>query len=80
MRLFQAIRSILATVDHWVHETYCRVGERACERLESVSDRLAEKRYEAEHRRESSRSPSVPAHPPHEISELRVINGHKHAD
>jgi hypothetical protein len=80
MRLIRAIRSIIAAVDHWVHETYCRLGERLGERLEDASDRLAEERYNAERRPEPPAAAAVQPLQPAAISELRVINGHKHAD
>jgi hypothetical protein len=43
--ILNAIKSVFERIGHWIQESYCAVGQRVAERLESVSDAMAEKRY-----------------------------------
>jgi hypothetical protein len=78
MSMFRMIKSALHGVGHWIGETYCSVGQRVAERIEQISDTVAEQRYLAEHRAEQPSSTRLPVHHVIDVSEFRIINGHKH--
>jgi hypothetical protein len=76
MRSLRAIKSLVLGLGHWIQETYCSVGQRVGEQLETISDTIAEQRYLA------SRPPKAPEpRAPHEtvieVPAFRPINGHK---
>jgi len=80
MSLFCAIKSLLGGAGHWVQETYCSVGQKIGERLEQISDCVAERKHLAQHRPEYRRTSQGPVRPLIELKDYRVINGHKHAN
>ena len=80
MSLFCAIKSLLGGAGHWVQETYCSVGQKIGERLEQISDSVAEKKYLAQRRPEYHGPNQAPVRPMIELKEYRVMNGHKHAN
>jgi hypothetical protein len=73
MSMLGSIRCVLGSVGHWIQETYCSVGQKVAERLEAISDRIAEKRYRGEH------AAPVPTSQVIEIKGYQIINGHKQA-
>jgi hypothetical protein len=79
MSLFRAIKSLCGGACHWVQETYCTLGQKVGERLESASDAMAERRYLASSRAEHPAAGQF-LPPPPTLTEYRVINGHKHAN
>jgi len=80
MPLIRAIKSLFGGACHWVQETYCALGQKVGERLEDASDAMAERRYLANSRTEHPAAGHLPAHPTINLTEYRVINGHKHAN
>ncbi|MGO9596889.1 MAG: hypothetical protein ACLP7Q_02585 [Isosphaeraceae bacterium] len=70
-------RSALKLVSHWVQETYCAVGQQIGEQLEALSDGLAAQRYRCEIRSQRSRSAAISPLPEIQLSDYRLINGHK---
>ncbi len=74
MSMLRAIRSTLDCAGHWIGETYCAVSQRIAERIEQISDTIAEQRHLAEH----ARTTHVPSHQVIDIKDLRVVNGHRH--
>jgi hypothetical protein len=80
MSLFRAIKSLCGGACHWVQEAYCALGQKVGERLESASDAMAERRYLARSRTDHPTAGHLPPQPLINITEYRVINGHKHAN
>lgn len=78
MSLFRAIKSVLGGAGHWIQETYCSAGQKIGERLEQISDSVAEKKYLAQRRPEHPGPSHSPVRPLIELKDYRVINGHKH--
>jgi hypothetical protein len=78
MSMCRKVRSTLKLVNYWMQETYCAIGQTVGERLEAVSDGLAEQRYLAEARSERSRSAAVSGLPEIQLPRYRLINGHKY--
>jgi len=74
MSMYRVIKSALHGVGHWIGETYCSVGQRVAERIEQISDTVAEQRYLAEH----PETTHLPARHVIDIKGFRVVNGHKH--
>jgi hypothetical protein len=74
MSIIRVIKSALHGVGHWIGETYCSVGQSVAERIEQISDTVAEQRYLAEH----PETTHPPSHHVIDINEFRVVNGHKH--
>ena len=50
MSMFRMIGSTLGSAGHWIGETYCAVGQKIAERIEKISDTIAEQRHLAEAR------------------------------
>lgn len=80
MSLFRAIRSLCSGTAHWVRETYCALGQKVGERLEDAADAMAERHYHATARPQDTAAPLPPSGPVIEMTEYRVINGHRHSD
>jgi hypothetical protein len=80
MPLIRAIKSLCSGACHWVQEAYCALGQKVGEGLEDASDAMAERRYLATSRAEHPAAGHPPAHPAINLTEYRVINGHKHAN
>lgn len=78
MSMFRMIGSTLGCAGHWIGETYCAVGQKIAERIEKISDTIAEQRHLAEHHAEHERTTHVPSQQVIDIKELRVVNGHRH--
>jgi hypothetical protein len=78
MLICRSARSALKLVSHGVQEIYCAVGQQIGERLEAVSDGLAEQRYLAEIHSERSRSAASSGLPEIQVPRFRLINGHKY--
>jgi hypothetical protein len=76
MAILHALKSLCCGVGRWIQETYCTVGQRVAERLEDVSDAMAEQRYRAEH----PQSPEPPIQQAIDVTDYRVINGYKHTN
>jgi hypothetical protein len=80
MSFFRRIRALLGEAGYVLQETSCLIGEKIAGRLEAASDALAERRHRAKS------SPSYPAsiHLPSQqivdLTEYRIINGHRHTD
>ena len=78
MRPLRALHSVVHGVGHWIQEAYCAVGQNVVERLEQVSDTIAERRYLASHPGRVIR-PAPPA--PRAAIEIPVhpiLNGHQY--
>ncbi|MGC8643961.1 MAG: hypothetical protein ACP5XB_29230 [Isosphaeraceae bacterium] len=80
MLLFRAIKSLVTGARDWVQETYCALGQKVAEQIETASDVIAEKRYLAEHPVPNAEAVVVPEPRAVELASYRVINGHKHPD
>jgi hypothetical protein len=80
MSLFRAIKSVYTAARDWVQETYCSLGQKVAEQIETASDAIAEKRYLAEHPVQNADAVVVPEQRSIELAPYRVINGHKHPD
>ena len=80
MSLFRAIKSLITGARHWVQETYCTLGQKVAEQIETAADVIAEKRYLAEHPARNAEAVVVPDPRGIELAPYRVINGHKHPD
>ena len=78
MPLFRVIRSALGCAGHWIGETYCAVGQKIGERVEQVSDTIAEQRHLAEHHAEHLKTAHVESQQVSEIKQFSVVNGHRH--
>jgi len=78
MSIFNVIRSTLDCAGHWIGETYCAFSQKIAERIEQVSDTIAEQRHLAEHHAEHVRAAPVPSHQVIDVKDFRVINGHRH--
>ena len=78
MSLFRAIKSVLGGAGHWIAETYCTVGQKLGERVEQISDAVAEKKYLAQPRPEYPEPGHSSLVPLIEHKDYRKINGHKH--
>ena len=78
MSICRRVRTALKRVNHWAQETYCAVAQQIGERLEALSDGLAEQRYQSEIRSERPRSAAIPPLPKIQLPKYRLINGHKH--
>lgn len=78
MSILRAIRSTLDCAGHWIGETYCACSQKIAERIEHLSDTIAEQRHLAEHHTEHVRAAHVPSHQVIDIKDFRVINGHSH--
>ena len=74
MSIFRMIGSTLGCAGHWIGETYCAVELKIAERVEKISDTIAEQRHLAEH----VSTTHVPSQPVIDIKEFRVVNGHRH--
>lgn len=80
MSLCRTIKSMFTSAGHWIQETYCSLGQKVAEQIETASDALAEKRYLAEHPTPHSEAVVVPDPRVLELTSYRVMNGHKHPD
>ncbi len=78
MAIIRAVRSALDRAGHWIGETYCDVSQRVAERLEGVSDSIAEQRYRASRQVEQARNTHVPPQQVIDIKDYHVMNGHSH--
>ena len=78
MSMLRLIRSSLDCAGHWIGETYCAVSQKIAERIEQISDTIAEQRHLAEHHAEHARTTHVPTHQVIGIKDFRVVNGHRH--
>ncbi len=78
MSIIRAIKAIFAGAGHWIQETYCTVGQKVAEQLETASDTIAERRYLAEHPTQHTKAVILPEHQVIELTPYRIINGHKH--
>ncbi len=78
MAICHRVRVALKDVSHWVEETYCAVGQQVGDRLEAISDGLAEQRYQSQIRAQDSRSAAFPGLPEIHLPKYRLINGHKY--
>jgi len=78
MSIFRMIKSTLGCAGHWIGESYCAVGQKIAERIEKISDTIAEQRHLAEHHAEHVRTTHVPSQQVIDINEFRVVNGHRH--
>ena len=78
MSMFRMIRSTLGCAGHWIGETYCAVGQKIAERVEKISDTIAEQRHLAEHHAEHVRTTHVPPQQVIDVKEFQVVNGHRH--
>jgi len=78
MSMFRMIGSTLGCAGHWIGETYCAVGQKIAERVEKISDSIAEQRHLAEHHAEHERTTHVPSQQVIHTKEFRVVNGHRH--
>jgi hypothetical protein len=63
-----------------VQEAYCALGQKVAERLEDVSDTMADQRYRAKRRAEHSPSIQPPAQHVIDVTDYHVINGFKHTN
>ena len=77
MSLIRAIKSVCGGACHWVQEAYCALGQRVGERLEDASDAMAERRDLLSTRTEHS-DDRLPPQTVINLTDYRVINGHKH--
>jgi len=80
MSLLRVIGSTLGCAGHWIGEAYCAVSQKIAERIEQISDTIAEQRHLAEHHAERVRTTHVPSNQVIEIKDYRVVNGHRHLD
>jgi hypothetical protein len=78
MSMLRVIGSTLSCTGHWIGETYCAVSQKIAERIEKISDTIAEQRHLAEHHAEHERTAHVPSHQAIDIKEFQVVNGHRH--
>jgi len=78
MSMLRVIRSTLGCAGHWIGETYCAVSQKIAERIEKISDTVAEQRHLAEHHAEHMRTTHVTSQQVIDIMEYRVVNGHRH--
>jgi len=78
MSIFRMIGSTLGCAGHWIGETYCAVGQKIAERVEKISDTIAEQRHLAEHHAGHVRTTHVPSQQVIDSKEFRVVNGHRH--
>ena len=78
MSMLRVIGSALGCAGHWIGETFCAVSQKIAERIEQISDTIAEQRHLAEHHAEHERTTHVPSHQVIDIKEFRVVNGHRH--
>jgi hypothetical protein len=74
MSILRTIKSLCCGVGHWIQETYCAVGQKVAERIEHVSDGLAERRYRAEH----PTPPQPPIQQVIDVKDYHITNGYKH--
>jgi hypothetical protein len=79
MAIRRAVKSIWSGAGRWVQETYCAVSQKVAERLEDVSDVLAERRYLAQSGAEHPNPSPPPNQGTIEVTNYRVINGHRHS-
>ena len=49
MSMLRVISSALGCAGHWIGETYCTMSQKIAERIEQVSDTIAEQRHLAQH-------------------------------
>jgi len=80
MSMLSLIRSTLGCAGHWIGETYCAVSQKVAERIEEISDTVAEQRHLAEHHAEHVRTAHVPSQQVIDIKDSRIVNGHRHLD
>ena len=80
MSLFCAIKSAVGGAGHWIQETYCSIGQKVGEKVEQISDSLAEKKHLAGGRPVQTAPDHSLVRPLIEVKDYRVINGHKHAN
>ena len=78
MSICRRVRVAMKHISHWIEETYCAAGQQVGERLEAISDGLAEQRYLAGVRSKPSRSAASPGLPEIPLPKFRLINGHKY--
>ncbi|MGA2701282.1 MAG: hypothetical protein ABSH35_09305 [Isosphaeraceae bacterium] len=78
MSMLRVIRSTLGCAGHWIGETYCAVSQKIAERIEKISDTIAEQRHLAERPAVQVRTTHVPSHQVIDIRGYRVVNGHRH--
>ncbi len=78
MSMLRVIRFTLGCAGHWIGETYCAFSQKIAERIEQVSDTIAEQRHLAEHHDQHASNTHVPSHQVIEIKDFRVVNGHRH--
>ena len=78
MSMLRVIGSALGCAGHWIGETYCAVSQKIAERIEQISDTIAEQRHLAEHHAEHVRTTHVPSQQVIDVKEFRVVNGHRH--
>jgi hypothetical protein len=78
MSMLRVIRSTLGCAGHWIGETYCALSQKAAERIEKISDTIAEQRHLAEQHAEHVRTTHVPSQQVIDISEYREVNGYRH--
>ncbi len=78
MSMLRVIRSTLGCAGHWIGETYCAVSQKIAERIEKISDTIAEQRHLAEHHAEHVRTTHIPSQQVIDIRGYRVVNGHRH--
>ena len=78
MTMLRVIGSTLGCAGHWIGETYCAVSQKIAERIEKISDTVAEQRHLAEHHAEHMRTTHVTSQQVIDIMEYRVVNGHRH--
>ncbi len=78
MSMLRVIRSTLGCAGHWIGETYCAVGQKIAERIEKISDTIAEQRHLAEHHAEHVRTTNVLSQQVIDINEYSQVNGHRH--
>ena len=79
MSLLSAFKSVLAGAGRWIQEAYCSLGQKVGERVEQISDNIAEQRHLAACPLDQPPPGPAPAGPMVELKDHRVINGHRHS-
>jgi hypothetical protein len=80
MLFIRAMKSALRRAGFWIGEAYCVAGEKIGERIERVSDAIAEGSRPAERPSEWMSVPPSTAARANETARLPAVNGHKHLD
>jgi hypothetical protein len=78
MSMIRVIMSTMGCAGHWIGETYCALGQKIAERIEQVSDTIAEQRHLAERQVKRVSNSHVSTQQVIEIKEFRAVNGHRH--